>query len=449
MFSIGVPAENAQAFADLYMLQSRELLKLQKANNSAVKAALSKLQGAMSSFQTSISAINGQGSAVRLAASMSDAGMGTATVGKGAQPGSYTFVVDTLASAHQVAYAGMPAFAAEDAGSMTISLEDGTAFDVDLASANVDENGNVTPAELARAINQADGNGGKVTASIINVDGKSQLVLTAGQSGEASRITVDASKAGSAELRDALEKPPTELAEARDAVFFLGGKDGMRIKQPSNTFDGIDGVSVTFSRASDVPVRLTVEMDAAATKDAAQAFIDSYNEVMTLLGELSASGGEDKVAGPFSGDAGVRSLKQQLVEMLRGEVGGQRLMAFGFDVDRNGKLSLDADRFEAAVGKNPEALNALLGGGEDSIPSRMDAYLKTWTSPTDGHIKRRQESNQAVETSLNKKEAALDTQYSQVYERYLEKFSRVEQMQQQMQITLALLDGLPTFGEKK
>jgi flagellar hook-associated protein 2 len=79
----------------------------------------------------------------------------------------------------------------------------------------------------------------------------------------------------------------------------------------------------------------------------------------------------------------------------------------------------------------------------------MDAYLKTWTSPTDGHIKRRQESNQAVETSLNKKETTLETQYSQVYERYLEKFSRVEQMQKQMQVTLALLDSLPTFGERK
>lgn len=86
-----------------------------------------------------------------------------------------------------------------------------------------------------------------------------------------------------------------------------------------------------------------------------------------------------------------------------------------------------------------------------SIKSRWscDGYLKTWTSPTDGHIKRRLESSQTVETSLKKKETALETQYSQVYERYLEKFSRVEQMQKQMQVTLALLDSLPTFGERK
>ncbi|WP_160313582.1 hypothetical protein [Burkholderia contaminans] len=50
---------------------------------------------------------------------------------------------------------------------------------------------------------------------------------------------------------------------------------------------------------------------------------------------------------------------------------------------------------------------------------------------------------------MKKKETALETQYSQVYERYLEKFSRVEQMQKQMQVTLALLDSLPTFGERK
>jgi len=50
---------------------------------------------------------------------------------------------------------------------------------------------------------------------------------------------------------------------------------------------------------------------------------------------------------------------------------------------------------------------------------------------------------------LNKKEAALEAQYIQVYERYLTQFSRVEQLQKQMEITLALLDSLPTFGESK
>ncbi|KVO87702.1 hypothetical protein WL21_04800 [Burkholderia ubonensis] len=449
MFSIGLPAENAKALADLYMFQSRELLRRQMEMNRAAQAALTELQGGISSFQTALTAMKGHGDAVRLTASLSDDSAASAAIGKGAQPGSYEFTVETLASAHQVAYAGLPAFPADGAGAMTISLDDGTTFDVDLSSANVDVDGNVTPAELARAINQAAGNDGAVTASIVTVDGQSQLVLTAGNSGESSRISVDASQVGSESLRAAFEPPPTELAAARDAVFYLGGKDGMRIQQESNTFTGIDGVSLTFSRVTDVPVRLTVDTDAGATKEAAQAFVDAYNTLTKLIGELAASGGEDKQAGPFSGDAGVRGLQRQLAEMLRTETGGVRLMDFGFEVDRNGTLSINAERFDAVIGANPQGLNALLGGGKDSLLERMDGYLKSWTSSTDGHIKRRQDSSQAVEASLNKRERALEAQYSQVYERYLAQFSRVEQLQSQMEMTLAILDSLPTIGGSK
>jgi flagellar hook-associated protein 2 len=449
MFNFGVPAQNAEAFAVKYMQNAVDRLEAQKAGNSAAKAALTKLQGALSSFQTALLGLSGGSGVVRQSATLSDPSAGSATVGKGAQPGTYQFHVEKLASAHQVSYADVPAFAAAGAGTLTITRDDGSTFEVDLSSANADDDGNVTAAELARAINQAAGNEGAVSASIVTIDGRQQLVLTSGQSGEAGRISLDTSGVGSGALRDALSATPTEFSAASDAVFYLGGPGGTRIQQASNTFTGIDGVAVTFARGGGTSVSLTVALDSGGTKSAVQEFVNAYNELTKLIGDLAASGGEGKPAGPFSGDAAVRGLQQQLAELLRTQADGQRLSDYGIEVDRYGKLSLDGDRLDAMLAKNPEGLNTLFGSGADSVVSRMDTYLKTWTSSTDGHIKRRQESAQAIEQSLNKKEISLEAQYDRIYQRYLVQFTKVEQLQSQMQFTLDLLTSLPEFGGSK
>ncbi len=451
--SIGVPAENAKAFTDMYMANAIQRLKDQQTSNAASKAALTKLQGALSSFQTALLGLSGASSIVKQSATLSNPALGNATVGSGAQPGSYSFFVKQLASAHQVAYSGIPSYAAKDAGTLKIDLANGESFDVDLSSANADASGNVSPAELARAINQADGNDGKVAASIVTINGEQRLVLTSGETGEAGAISIDTSGINDAALASALSGKPDELSAAQDAIFMLGGESGVPIKQGSNTFTGIQGVSVTFTQAMAPgadPLLLEVGLDKGATTEAVQAFVDAFNEVMSVLAELTKVNPDDPSnAGPFVGDAGVRNLQQRMNELLRGAVGDAKLLDYGISADRAGKLSLDTGKLEAALAKNPNGLDALFADGEKGIVKRMDTYLKTWTSSVDGQIKRRQDSTEAVEKSLNKKELSLDAQYSRVYGRYLAQFTRVAELQSRMEFTMNLIDSIPDFGGTK
>ena len=85
--SIGVPAENAKAFTDMYMANAIQRLKDQQTSNAASKAALTKLQGALSSFQTALLGLSGASSIVKQSATLSNPALGNATVGSGAQPG--------------------------------------------------------------------------------------------------------------------------------------------------------------------------------------------------------------------------------------------------------------------------------------------------------------------------------------------------------------------------
>ncbi|WJF90777.1 flagellar filament capping protein FliD [Paraburkholderia bonniea] len=444
------PVENATAAANLYMERAMQRLKQQKAGNVAAKAGLTSLQGALQKFQTALTGLAKD--PVKHAGSLSNTAMGSVTLGANAQPGSYGFFVERLASAHQVSFNGIKPFTAAGAGSLSINLAHGGSFDIDLAAAHADGKGEVTPAELARAINQASGNEGQVNASVVTIGTTQQLVLSAGKTGSENGITLDTSGVTDAALVSALSGGK-ELSVAQDAVFYLGDKaSGTRIEQASNTFAGIDGVSVTFTqemRSTDPLVMLNVKLDQGGTAANVQSFVDAYNALFAELGTLTASGGADSLAGPLAADAGVLALQQRLTALLRGQVDGVRLFDYGVSADRAGVLSVSTSKLDAALGKHPQGLASLFGGKSGGLNESMDAYLKTWLSPTDGHLKKREESMQVIEKSLSKQETMLNNKYDQVYKRYLTQFAKVETLELKMKQTLELFENLPTFGGTK
>src|SRR5690606_40822188 len=112
---------------------------------------------------------------------------------------------------------------------------------------DTDSDGTISQAEIARAINQASDNQGKVIASVVTSGGQTQLLLTSAKTGEAGEISIDASGLPAGALRDALSNA-RELTAAQDAVVRLGGQGGIRMQQGSNTFTGIEGVSAPFTR---------------------------------------------------------------------------------------------------------------------------------------------------------------------------------------------------------
>lgn len=450
--SIGDPVASAKDLTDRYMQNALQRLRSQKAGNAIAQSGLARLQGALSSFQTALKGLSSVGGIVKQKASLSNPALGEVTATANAQAGRYEFFIKQLASAHQVAFKGLSPYGAKDAGTLKIALANGESFKVDLSAANADANGNVSPAELARAVNQATGNNGKVSASIVTIEGEQRLVLTSGRTGEAGAISLDVGDIRDPALAAALSSTPDELSMARDAIFRFGGESGPEIKQCSNTFTGIQGVSVTFTQPmveGDSPLVVNIALDESGTTNAVQSFVDAYNKAMGVLAELTKVNPDDpSSAGPFVGDAGVRNLQQRMNALLRGTVGERRMLDYGISADRVGKLSLDADKLKAALAKNPNGLDALFAAPEKGIVARMDAYLKTWTSSVDGQVKRRQDSAVTIEQSLKKKEQSLKVQYDQVYNRYLTQFTRVAELQKRMEYTKQLLDDL-LGGNKK
>jgi len=447
------PASMATQLANAYTQPTQSLLSTQSKNAKAVSSALSSLQAALQTFDGVLTGLSAKKSLQQYSAAFSAAGFGSATASATAQPGTYSLFVEQLASANQISFLDLPAIPVASGGPLTVSLAGGGSFNVDLTSADADSDGSLSQSEIARAINLASGNGGQVSAMLVTVSGQTQLILSAGSTGAASQITLDTSALPASLLKNALSAG-SELVAARDAVVWLGAQGtGVKLQQASNTFTAIPGVSMSFTQAmanGASPMTLTVASDDSGTAANVSSFVDAYNALNKVLDQLTDTGNpeDNTAAAVFASDAGVRALRSRLNTLIHQQVGGLRLMDFGVNADRDGKLSLNRDKLQKAMAAHPDGLNTVFGSTGTTTSSgvlgTLDKYAGSWLNSANGQIKRRQESAQNIQRAITARQTRLDDQYSKSYERYLNQFTRLQQLQSQMSQTTDMFANLST-----
>ena len=431
------------------------------ANNTST--ALNNMKSAITTFQSAMSAMTTSKSVLSQAATFPSAGYGTATAGINAAPGTYSFFVEKLATASQLSYGGLTGVATADGtGTLKVKIGDGVGdntLDIDLAAADKDGNGTLTPQEIAAAINGNSKNNSRVTASIVTIGNEAQLVLTSNVTGIANAATLDASGVTNVALKGALIAPANlkEVVKADDAIVWLGNKDtGTKITQASNTFTNVQDVKITFTRAmsaAEAPVLLTVAADNAGTIANVQTFVDAYNKLKTLIDGLASPGDPTKgvAAGIFAHDSGLNALRSSMSNALRMGIGGDSLVSYGITAQRDGTISLNSAKLTAKLATNPTGLDQLFGNNSLSAPAGvlggLDKVLGQWGNVTKGQIKQRLDATGTLQKSLNKSMDRLNTQYDNSYKRYLDQFTRLQILQEQMNKNVDMFDAM--FGNDK
>lgn len=447
------PIPTATSLADKYILPRQQILDSQTKVAAATEKGLTELNSALTAFQTSLASLTGLNKTVfAQSAVLSDTTLGSASASSTAAAGSYSFFVKQLAAASQVSYTGLTDNAGVG-GKLTVNMGGNAAFEVDMTAADSDGNGTLSTRELAAAINAASGNGGKVTASIVNTNGTSELVLTSKETGANTAITLDTSAiTGTSSLAQANADPARRrvLAQAQDAEIRVGSENGTPITQASNTFTAIDGVKMTFTKAQasgDQPFTLTVGPDDKATIANVQAFVDAFNKLKTVLNKLTAPGDPANAVagGAFAHDGGIRALNDRLASILR-PGSGDSLATFGIIATRSGTLELNSDRLLAQLARNPEGLDAVIGttaaANPTGVAGALDKYLKSWSNSVDGQIKLRREQNTTQQLRLTDNQARLELQHEAAYQRYLGQFTQLQTMQSLMNYNVTLFDAL-------
>lgn len=444
------PISTASALAEKYVSGQQQILSSRTSKATATEKALGDLGTALSSFQASLTTLTSSSKTLfAQSAVFSDTSIGTASATAAAAPGTYSLFVERLATAAQVSYSGLT----EDSGVKgMLKLKVGTTvIEVDLAAANSDGAATkLTPREIAAAINAHKDNASLVTASVIatgvNEKGLAtyELVLTAKNTGVGSTLSIDADSVSASSLSG---KSANVLVEPQDALIKIGSASGTPITQSTNTFNNIDGVTMTFTKASTTPITLTVAADTGKTAANVQGFVDAYNKLKTVLDALVSPGdpSKGKAGGTFAGDSGVTALRDRLVSLLR-QSGSTSLAAYGITANRQGTLTLDSTRLNKALAQDPNGLDALIGTVSGTTPTgiagKLDAYIKGWTSATNGQIKVRREAVSKLQIELTSRQDLLDKQYDTAYNRYLMQFTQLQTVQSLMTNNSSMFDAL-------
>jgi flagellar hook-associated protein 2 len=468
------PAATAAALAQKYTAPMQEILTSKTNDAAATQKGLSSLQSAIKAFQLSLTSMTGLNQTMfAQSATLSDTTIGTATATANASPATYSFFVERLATASQVAYTGLSDNGAAS-GSLDIMMGSSAtpAVHVDLTGADTD-GGGLSVRELAAAINKAAA--GKLTATVITIPATAgdpsavppiaatpqtqQLMLTSASTGAESKITLDTSGMGASGMTTDLQNPANykELVTAQDSVVWLGAQgSGTKVQQATNKLTAIDGVTVTLAKAQAAgapPVTMTVGTDSAGTQKNVQNFITAYNTLKAAIDGLVDPGDpQNKVgAGVFAHDAGIRALRDQMVNLLR-PAGALSLAAYGITAAKDGSLVLDTPkpRLMKQIAIDPTGLDTLIGstaaGKRSGIADKLDTMLSKWSDITGGQIKQRTEAVTKLQKDLANRQTDLDAQYDSAYKRYNLQFTKLQELQSQMNGNASMFDAL--FGNK-
>lgn len=321
---------------------------LLESKSATIKAGLdsyASIRTKLTSVRTAAEALSSPTGWRPLTATSSNTDVVTASAGTGTPGGAVTFSVVSLATAMQRSstdtFAGLDA----DLDGRTVSITSG------------DHTFDSTATTLSGLVDEinADADLG-VRATALQVSpGSFRLVLSAKETGIANAFSV-ASSGWSSGFG--------VTTAASDAQLDVGG---ITVTRPTNTIpDLIPGATLTLREVSTAPVTVTVDRDAKAISKKVEALVTALNGAIDEIALRTGYDAEAQRRSSLTGDSTARSVSQQLVHAVIGEVAGASLGSVGLaglELSRDGRFTFDAAKFEAAYAKDPDAVQAVFAEG--------------------------------------------------------------------------------------
>lgn len=345
-----------------------ERLNEKKATLNSKSTDYATLSTKLASLQSASDAIRLTSNFDRSSVSVSDSTVLSATGSSSATPGSYTVRVTQLAQSHQLANRAAKAVAATttdivsgSSGTFTFRVGSGSNQTLTLgASATIED--------LKTAINDL---GAGAVASVVNtgtdVSPAYRLVLTATSTGASTGITIVADNTDLDFLNGTGTGGTDTLQAAQDAVIVVGDPTltPLTFQRSSNTItDAIAGVTLTLSGTTGTgTVAVNVSRDAGAVKTNIKALATAYNEVVKFINERNTYNIATKEGGIFFNEPTVRTVLSQLKTALSSSVSGLTTYTtvgeIGFKTERDGTMTIDEAKIDAALSSNYSAVKSL------------------------------------------------------------------------------------------
>ncbi|MGA9120002.1 MAG: flagellar filament capping protein FliD [Bacteroidota bacterium] len=431
-------------------------------------SALSSLKSKLSTLSTTINKLALKGTSspfLTYAVTTSDSTVATATATSYSQPGTHTLKVNQLASndmllSSSVTTAADSGMSANTAYNFTVKVGDA---DVRTLSVNVSSTSNKDVlVAIASTINADSELAGKISASVINVDGiHSRLVISADDSGASSAITsvggdfqsllgLDAidftSRTGSTATTAGFARSGA-AADALDAKFALDGIDMTR--EANSIDDALQGVTLTLAglqKTTDNPLSFTVAVDNDTVKSTIQDFIKNYNDVISYLKTNTSTDATAKTRGILTDDASARSLRNSLRQIIGALVPGvksgnpQILSDIGLSIARDGTLSLnDSAKLDSILSTDVTKVAGLFSNDAGTgIANQLKSQLDNYTS-LGGSLEMTSANYRSQIKSMNDRISSMNVQIDKKGEAYRVQFAQIQVLLQQAASTQSFI----------
>lgn len=392
----------------------REALDVELSAYGTVKSALSGLQTAAETMGRS----DEFGSYV---AQSSDEEVFTAVASGGKTAESLEVEVLALASTHRLA---STAFSSSDAavGTGTLSFSAGeNSFDITVDGTNNTVTG------LRDTINDAEENT-SVSASIINVDGGTRLVLSARGSGTAGQISVNSS---GGLPTDGNASAFEQISEGTDASMIV---HGFTVTSSSNAVsDVIEGVTLNLTGLG--TAQMESSRDTSALRESVDAFVASYNSMSETLTNLSES--------QLQGDALPRGIDSRMREAFLGSVdlgndSSTTALDLGFSFDRYGTLSVNETNFSDSIDLGVERYVSAFSRPETGLANRFIDLVDEYTG-AGGIIDGREDGVDTRRSSIDDQIDRLEYRIERTSDRLRRQYTAMDQIVTNLQSTSSFL----------
>ncbi len=373
-----------------------------------------------------------------MAATSSESGV-VATVTGSSPGGSYSVEVIDLARAQKSrGDANASATTAlGHAGTFTIQVGASSTVTVDIVETD-------TLSDVANKISQS---GARVSAGVINAGGSYRLSIQGLDSGAENAVTFGETGGVSLGFSD----PASVIEAAQDARLEI---DGLTVTRSTNQVaDAIPGVTLALTKATTTTI--SVARDTSALKSKLSSFVAAYNDVVNA-GHSATGYGTTKASNPvLAADSGVRRSLDRIASLVSGQIPGsagtyRSLAAVGISLSRDGTMSFDAAKLDAALEKDPESVRRLFvtdsstgaTGVMKSLSDAINGLVTGEGAPLKSRLDSLSAQSKRLVESRAKKEEAI-TKYEQQLRR---QFANLDQAMSRYQTMSSALAGLNSMS---
>ena len=306
----------------------------------------------------------------------------------------FTMDVTTLATKQieeSGAFSSESFLVASEAGTMNLNIgyidDDNPGEDFTI---NYDET--TTLKDLKNLINEEAGE--KVDATIVQINsGEFRLFISSVETGTSQNITItdndgflldEDGDTGDTRLTDDM----TAIQSGVDAEFTFNGQE---ITRSSNEVDDlVSGLTINLLETGSSSVSIAQNRDGIIEKFG--NFVDKYNAAITELDKMTKPSVDSSDRGIFSNESTIKNMKRVIEDMYSTIGGGVGSMNdYGFDVDKDGKMTFDKTIFEDKLDENPNNVEAFFTGGTytnaDDSTTELDGAFVEYSDAIEAYTK--------------------------------------------------------------